>query len=318
MRLDDLRPAPGATQAPQADRPRAGLRATARRPARGTRGTKRARAAARPAASRAARCRSTAGCRSAASLPHGGKTEYAVVNLEALARASRPTAWWTPTVSSQAGLIKKAGRARGEDPRRRATSAHALTVRAHAISESARAKIEARAAASSARVEVGRGVIEGLQSFQNVFKIPELKRRVLITAAACSSPTGSGAHVPDPGHRRPRARAVLRPGAGHAARHGRPLLGRQPAPAVDLRARASCRTSRPPSSCSSSPWSSRRSSGWPRRARPGARRSRSTRATARSCCRSSSRSASPTASRACGAPTGAVASCRTRAGGSAC
>jgi len=41
-------------------------------------------------------------------------------------------------------------------------------------------------------------VIEGLQSFQNVFKIPELKRRVLITAGLLIA-YRLGAHVPTPG-----------------------------------------------------------------------------------------------------------------------
>src|SRR5207247_11003573 len=41
-------------------------------------------------------------------------------------------------------------------------------------------------------------VIEGLQSFQNVFKIPELKRRVLFSAGMLvASPIC--AHVPPPG-----------------------------------------------------------------------------------------------------------------------
>src|SRR5439155_1521647 len=41
-------------------------------------------------------------------------------------------------------------------------------------------------------------VIEGLASFQNVFKIPELKRRVLITAGLLIA-YRIGAHVPTPG-----------------------------------------------------------------------------------------------------------------------
>ena len=41
-------------------------------------------------------------------------------------------------------------------------------------------------------------MIEGLQSFQNVFKIPELKRRVLITAGLLVA-YRLGAHVPTPG-----------------------------------------------------------------------------------------------------------------------
>ncbi|MFQ5899508.1 MAG: preprotein translocase subunit SecY [Candidatus Methylomirabilia bacterium] len=41
-------------------------------------------------------------------------------------------------------------------------------------------------------------MIEGLQSFQNVFKIPELKRRLLITAGLLAA-YRVGAHVPTPG-----------------------------------------------------------------------------------------------------------------------
>jgi preprotein translocase subunit SecY len=41
-------------------------------------------------------------------------------------------------------------------------------------------------------------VIEGLQSFQNIFKIPELKRRVIITLALLAA-YRLGAHVPTPG-----------------------------------------------------------------------------------------------------------------------
>ena len=81
-------------------------------------------------------------------LPFGGKTRYAVVNLEALARfASGATV--DPDGLAGAGLIKRAERGRvkvlgdGEVP-------HALTVRVHAISESAKAKIEGR----GGRVEV--------------------------------------------------------------------------------------------------------------------------------------------------------------------
>ena len=41
-------------------------------------------------------------------------------------------------------------------------------------------------------------MIEGLQSFQNVFKIPELKRRVLVTLGLLAA-YRLGAHVPTPG-----------------------------------------------------------------------------------------------------------------------
>src|SRR5262250_1440884 len=75
-------------------------------------------------------------------LPHGGKTEYAVVNLKSLA-ALGPGTLVDPETLVQAGLIKKADRGRvkllGEGDVDRS-----LTVKLHAVSESARAKVEAK------------------------------------------------------------------------------------------------------------------------------------------------------------------------------
>ena len=74
--------------------------------------------------------------------PHGGKTEYAVVNLKALGGFAA-NAVVDPEALVNAGLIKKGASARvkilGEGE-----VAHALTVRAHAVSGSARAKITAQ------------------------------------------------------------------------------------------------------------------------------------------------------------------------------
>jgi len=73
--------------------------------------------------------------------PPGGKTEYAVVNLKSLA-AFGAGATVDPDGLVGAGLIKKSERSRvkvlgdGDLP-------HALTVRARAVSETARQKIEA-------------------------------------------------------------------------------------------------------------------------------------------------------------------------------
>jgi large subunit ribosomal protein L15 len=75
-------------------------------------------------------------------LPFGGKTEYAVVNLESLAKFPAGA-----TVDAEAlvgaGLLKRAERDRvkllGEGD-----VAHALTVKVHAVSESAKAKIEGK------------------------------------------------------------------------------------------------------------------------------------------------------------------------------
>lgn len=72
-------------------------------------------------------------------VPHGGRTEYAVVNLKSLGSFAA-NALVDPDTLAQARLIKKGHRDRvkilggGEVP-------HALTVKVHAISESARAKI---------------------------------------------------------------------------------------------------------------------------------------------------------------------------------
>jgi large subunit ribosomal protein L15 len=81
-------------------------------------------------------------------LPFGGKTEYAVVNLKALGAFAAGSVV-DPDGLAQAGLIKRAARGRvkllgdGEVP-------HALTVRVHAISASARTKIEGQ----GGRIEV--------------------------------------------------------------------------------------------------------------------------------------------------------------------
>ncbi|MGH7751491.1 MAG: 50S ribosomal protein L15 [Gemmatimonadales bacterium] len=81
-------------------------------------------------------------------LPHGGKTEYAVVNLKALGAFAAGSVV-DPDGLVRAGLIKRAHRARvkilgdGEVP-------HALTVRVHAVSAAARTKIEGQ----GGRIEV--------------------------------------------------------------------------------------------------------------------------------------------------------------------
>jgi large subunit ribosomal protein L15 len=81
-------------------------------------------------------------------LPHGGKDEYAIVNLKSLGSFGA-NAVVDPEGLVKAGLVKNGQRGRvkmlggGEVE-------HALTVRVHAVSESARTKIEAR----GGRVEV--------------------------------------------------------------------------------------------------------------------------------------------------------------------
>src|SRR3989442_2518046 len=74
--------------------------------------------------------------------PYGGKTSYAVVNLESLS-AFAPNAVVDPDGLAKAGLIKLIRRGRVKELRG-GDVPHALAVRAHAVSESARAKIEAK------------------------------------------------------------------------------------------------------------------------------------------------------------------------------
>jgi large subunit ribosomal protein L15 len=75
-------------------------------------------------------------------VPYGGKNPYAVVNLAALGGFAA-NAVVDPDGLAKAGLIKSSARSRvkilGDGD-----VAHALTVRAHAVSEAARAKIEAK------------------------------------------------------------------------------------------------------------------------------------------------------------------------------
>jgi|SRR5687768_5092041 large subunit ribosomal protein L15 len=75
-------------------------------------------------------------------LPHGGKTEYAIVNLKSLGTFAANSVV-DPEGLVKAGLIKNSGRhlvkilGGGE-------LGHALTVRAHAVSDSAKNKIESK------------------------------------------------------------------------------------------------------------------------------------------------------------------------------
>ena len=82
-------------------------------------------------------------------LPFGGKTELAIVNLKDLAARFGAGSVVDPDSLLQARLIKKADRD-GVKVLGDGELGHALTVRAHKISESARKKVEA----AGGRVEV--------------------------------------------------------------------------------------------------------------------------------------------------------------------
>ena len=184
-------------------------------------------------------------------LPYGGKTEYAVVNLKALGGFAAGSV--VDPDGARAGRPHQAQRPRArEDPRRRRGR---RTRSRCACTRSARR----RGRRSKARAD-GSRCCPRRRRWRLRDREPAVASRT--SSRSRSSSAGSSDHArparrlpdrrprADAGHRRPRPRPVLRPGAGHAARHGRPVLGRQPPAAVDLRARASCRTSRPRSSCS--------------------------------------------------------------------
>jgi large subunit ribosomal protein L15 len=82
-------------------------------------------------------------------LPHGGKTEFALVKVKDLSVRFPAESVVDPDALVQAGLIKKSARGAvkvlGDGD-----VAHALTVKTHRISESARLKLEA----AGGRVEV--------------------------------------------------------------------------------------------------------------------------------------------------------------------
>jgi large subunit ribosomal protein L15 len=82
-------------------------------------------------------------------LPFGGKTEFAIVNLKDVAARFGAGSVVDPDSLLQARLIKKADRG-GVKVLGDGEVGHALTVRAHKISDSARKKVEA----AGGRVEV--------------------------------------------------------------------------------------------------------------------------------------------------------------------
>ena len=141
MKLDDLRPAPGSTKR----RKKIGRGPGSGHGKTSTKGHKGQRARSGGGASRGFEGGQMPLYRRLPKrgfVPYGGKTSYAVVNLESLSGFAA-NAVVDPDGLAQAGLIKLSGRSRvkilgaGD-------VAHALTVRAHAVSESARAKIEAK------------------------------------------------------------------------------------------------------------------------------------------------------------------------------
>jgi len=141
MRLDDLRPAPGATRRRKkiGRGPGSGHGKTATK---GSKGQQARSGGGKTGGFEGGQMPLYRRLPKRGFLPHGGKHPYAVVNLgdlESFAEGSVVD----PDSLAAARLIRRADRGRvkvlgdGE-------LAHALTIRAHAVSEAARAKIEAK------------------------------------------------------------------------------------------------------------------------------------------------------------------------------
>ena len=285
-------------------------RATARPPARAHKGSRRAPAAARRGGFEGGQMPLYRRLPKRGFLPYGGKTRVRRGQPQGSLRpASPPAAWWIPTASREAGLIKKSGRGRGEDPgRRRGRRTPSRCARTR-ISEAARAEDRGGAAAGS-------------RCWRSRSRWPLRDRE---PAELPEHLQDSGAQAPGPDHagaaRRLPARApTCRPRASTATRSPQffdqvqgTLLGMVDLFSggnlrrlTDLRAGHHAVHLGLDHPAAARRWSSRPSSGWPRRARRGRRRSRSTPATARSCCRWSSRSASPCGLESMRSPSGAV------------
>jgi large subunit ribosomal protein L15 len=141
MRVEDLRPAPGARR----ERKRVGRgpgSGTGKTSAKGHKGHKARSGGGKAGGFEGGQMPLYRRLPKRGFLPHGGKTEYAVVNVKKLASFTA-NATVDPDALVGAGLIKKSDRARvkllGDGD-----VAHGLTVRVHAVSESAKEKIEAK------------------------------------------------------------------------------------------------------------------------------------------------------------------------------
>src|SRR5215510_14587588 len=147
MRLDDLRPAPGATRRRKkiGRGPGSGHGKTATK---GSKGQQARSGGGKTGGFEGGQMPLYRRLPKRGFLPHGGREDYAIVNLKSLGSFAA-NAVVDPEGLVKAGLIKNGERGRvkvlggGE-------LEHALTVRVHAVSESAKTKIEAK----GGRVEV--------------------------------------------------------------------------------------------------------------------------------------------------------------------
>ena len=175
------------------------------------------------------------------------RTRTQAVNLSDLNRFD-DGADVTPDTLRERGLAKRKRMpvkilARGELERKN------LTVSAHGFSAAAKEKIEA-AGGTCTLIDRAKPVKPMIATIANAFRVPEIRRKLLFTAVHPGALPPRRLH-PGPRHRRQRGRA----GRGHFQRleHPRlpePVLGRRAPAAGDLRARASCPTSRRRSSSS--------------------------------------------------------------------
>jgi large subunit ribosomal protein L15 len=141
MKLDELRPAPGATKRRKriGRGPGSGHGKTATR---GSKGHKARSGGGKAGGFEGGQMPLYRRLPKRGFLPHGGKTEYEIVNLRSLDTLPAGSVV-DPDRLVEMGLVRRSRRGRVK-VLGQGDIAHALTVKAHAVSESAKAKIEAR------------------------------------------------------------------------------------------------------------------------------------------------------------------------------
>ena len=194
MDLSNLSPAAGSRRNAQAPRPRPGLRASARPSGRGHKG-RGARSGGNTPPGLRGRPDAAAAPPAEARLPQPvPASSISVVNLgQPRSRFAAGAVVDARGAASRSGLVR--ARPAGQDPRRRASSTKALTVKAHAFSAVAR---KARIAAAGGSAEV----------IDRCSKVSRTRRASPSCAAGCCSRSRMlavyrlGVAIPTPGHRR--------------------------------------------------------------------------------------------------------------------
>ncbi len=238
MKLHELSPPTGQQALAASASAAARAPGSARPPARARRARSRAPATAAVPASRAARCRSSGGCRSAASPTSSGpSTRWSTSpqlggarQAEIDARSCWPSAAW----SARGKPVKVLG----DGEIKAALQRHGRT---------------SSASRRASKIEAAGGTLRGarfvIESFRNIFAIPDLRKRLLFTFGLLAV-YRIGCHIPTPGVDPQALLEFMDVAAEHLPRLRQHLHRRQPRSGSRCSRWASCRTSRRRSSCS--------------------------------------------------------------------